>query len=32
LGDGVKIVGPDTVVDRMKEEIKLLSDMYHLEV
>lgn len=28
LGEGVKIIGPDTVVDRMKEEIRLISRMY----
>ena len=28
LGDGVKIIGPDKVVDRMKEEIRLISKMY----
>lgn len=28
LGEGVKIIGPDTVVDRMKEEIRLISGMY----
>ena len=28
LGDGVKIIGPDKVVDRMKEEIRLISQMY----
>ena len=28
LGDGVKIIGPDKVVARMKEEIRLISKMY----
>ena len=28
LGDGVKIIGPDKVVARMKEEIRLISQMY----
>ena len=28
LGDGVKIIGPDKVVTRMKEEIRLISQMY----
>ena len=28
LGDGVKIIGPDKVVTRMKEEIRLISKMY----
>ena len=28
LGEGVKIIGPDTVVDRMKEEIRLIQKMY----
>ncbi len=28
LGNGVKIVAPETVVERMKHEIKMLSDMY----
>ena len=28
LGDGVKIIGPDKVVDRMKEEIRLIRKMY----
>lgn len=28
LGDGVKIIGPDAVVSRMKEEVKLLYEMY----
>ena len=28
LGDGVKIIGPDKVVARMKEEISLISQMY----
>ena len=28
LGDGVKIIGPDKVVARMKEEIRLRSQMY----
>ena len=28
LGDGVRITGPDKVVDRMKEEIRRISQMY----
>lgn len=28
LGEGVKIIGPDTVVQRMKDEIRLISRMY----
>ena len=28
LGDGVRIIGPDKVVTRMKEEIRLISQMY----
>lgn len=28
LGEGVKIVGPDSVVERMKDEIYRLNDMY----
>ena len=28
LGDGVKIIGPNKVVTRMKEEIRLISKMY----
>ena len=28
LGEGVRIVGPDSVVQRMKEEIRLISRMY----
>ena len=30
LGNGVKIVAPDDVVERMRQEIKQLSEMYHL--
>ena len=30
LGEGVKIVGPDEVVEQMKEEIKRLSSQYDL--
>lgn len=29
LGNGVKIVAPEAVVNRMKEEIRLLSEMYN---
>ena len=29
LGDGVKIVAPETAVERMKQEIRLLSEMYN---
>ena len=29
LGNGVKIVAPEAVVNRMKEEILLLSEMYN---
>ena len=29
LGDGVKIVAPETAVESMKQEIKLLSEMYN---
>jgi len=28
LGNGVKILAPESVVERMKQEIKILSDMY----
>ena len=28
LGDGVKIVGPDSVVEQMKEQVYRLNDMY----
>lgn len=28
LGEGVRIIGPDSVVQRMKEEISLLSKLY----
>jgi hypothetical protein len=28
LGNGVKIVSPESVVDRMRQEIKLLNEMY----
>ena len=28
LGDGVKIVAPNAVVERMKKEIQLLNEMY----
>ncbi|MCQ2499688.1 MAG: transcriptional regulator [Lachnospiraceae bacterium] len=31
LGNGVKIVGPDKVVDMMKEELKRLMDQYEVE-
>ena len=31
LGEGVKIVGPDWVVDEMKKEIKRLQRQYSLE-
>lgn len=29
LGDGMKIVAPETAVERMKQEIRLLSEMYN---
>lgn len=28
LGEGVKIIGPDSVVEQMKEEVKRLGEMY----
>ena len=29
LGKSIRIVGPDTVVERMRDEIKRLSEQYH---
>ena len=31
LGEGVQIVGPDSVVERAREEIASLAKQYHVE-
>ena len=30
VGAGVKVIGPDDIVDQMKEEIKKLSEKYEV--